>query len=96
VLIQRLVQAATGQTSDAGIIVSTLVIAALFSPIRRRVHDTIDRRFYRRKYDAEKTLAKFSQTLRDEGDIGELKASLIAVVQDTMQPTQVGLWIKDE
>jgi hypothetical protein len=96
VLIQRIFQAAVGQTPDVAIVISTLLIAALFSPIRHRVQDTIDRRFYRRKYDAEKTLAKFSQSLRDEVDMETLKDSLVAVVQETMQPTRVALWIQPQ
>jgi hypothetical protein len=95
VLIQRIFQAAVGQTPDAAIVISTLLIYALFSPIRRRVQNTIDRRFYRRKYNAEQTLAKFNQSLRNEVDIETLKASLVAVVQETMQPTHVSLWVKD-
>jgi hypothetical protein len=93
VLTQQIFRTATGETPDIVIVISTLLIAALFSPIRRRVQDTIDRRFYRRKYDAEKTLAKFNQTLRNEVDIEALKAQLVGVVNDTMQPTHVALWL---
>jgi hypothetical protein len=93
VLLQRIFQAAVGQTPDVAIVISTLLIAALFSPIRRRVQDTIDRRFYRRRYDVEQTLATFNQTLRDEVDIETLKASLVNVVQETMQPTHIALWL---
>jgi hypothetical protein len=96
VLAQQLFKAATGQTSDLAIVVSTLLIAALFSPLRRHIQNTIDRRFYRRKYDAEQTLARFNQTLRDEVDIETLKAQLIDVVNDTMQPTKVALWIPEK
>ena len=95
VLVQQIFRAATGQSSDLAIVISTLAIAALFSPLRRRVQIVIDRRLYRRKYDAEKTLEAFNQTLRYEVDIDTLMQSLIGVVRETMQPTQVALWVRD-
>ncbi|MBI4789276.1 MAG: hypothetical protein HY782_19765 [Chloroflexi bacterium] len=94
VLLQQALRAMTGQSSEIAIIVSTLAIAALFAPLRHRVQNTIDRRFYRRKYDAQKVLAAFGATARDEVDLNKLTSELVGVVQETMQPTSVGVWLK--
>ncbi len=96
VLSQRLMGALTGEVgqSPLAIIASTLAIAALFQPLLRRVQVFIDRRFYRRKYDAARTLAAFSATLRDETDLDQLRAHLLTVVDETMQPEHVSLWLR--
>jgi len=95
IVLHSLFTAITGQRpNDFITVASTLAIAALFAPLRRRVQDVIDRRFYRKKYDAAKTLAAFAATCRDETDLDKLTASLINVVQETMQPESVQLWLK--
>ena len=94
VLLQGVFQALTGQESQLAVVASTLLIAALFGPLRRRVQGFIDRRFYRKKYDGEKTLAAFSATLREETDLDSLSAELLSVVRQTVQPAHTSLWLR--
>jgi hypothetical protein len=95
---QALFQAFTGQEDLPQLVTvaSTLVIAALFSPLRRRVQSFIDRRFYRSKYDARKTLEGFSARLRNETDLDGLNAELVTVVRETMRPEHVSLWLRPD
>ena len=94
VLLQSIFYAVSDQQSPVVIVISTLVIAALFSPLRRRVQAVIDRRFFRKKYDAQQVLARFAQTARDETDIATLTAELVHVLQETIQPEGVNVWLR--
>jgi len=94
VLLRYLLAPLTG-SSELAIVASTLAIAVLFNPVRRGIQTSIDKRFYRRKYDAAKVLAAFGATVRDETDLDALTAEMLRIVDETMQPEFVGLWLRD-
>lgn len=94
VLFQGILQRVSGTGSTLAIVASTLLIAALFSPLRRRIQDFIDRRFYRRKYNTEQIMAAFSAGLREDVDLEEMSQRLVEIVAETLQPESASLWLK--
>ena len=91
---QHLLVSLLGQSNAVVLVGSTLVVAALFQPLRQRIQRIVDRRFYRSKYDAAKIVAAFSATLRQEVDLDQVREQLLAVVQETMQPAHISLWLR--
>lgn len=95
-VLQGIFRSISNQQSEISIVISTLAIAALFFPLRNRVQEFIDKRFYRKKYDAQKVLAEFAATCRDETDLDKLTARLVEVIDETLQPEKVSIWLKPE
>jgi hypothetical protein len=96
ILLQQAFASITGERSEVITVLSTLAIAVLFIPLRNRVQNAIDKRFNRQKYDAQQVLQKFALTVRDETDLDKLSAELLNVVQETMQPKSVSVWLRKD
>jgi hypothetical protein len=97
VVLQWLLVALTGESrSEIATVITTLAIAALFTPLRKRIQRDIDRHFYRSKYNAEQALAEFAKTARDETDLVALTGQLVGIVQKTVEPEQVSLWLREQ
>jgi hypothetical protein len=96
ILLQNLVEKLTSEQSPVVIVISTLVIAALFNPLRLWVQKVIDRRFFRKKYDAQQALSKFTSTTQDEVNLDILAAELVTIIDDTLQPKEINLWLKQQ
>jgi hypothetical protein len=95
ILLESILRALTGEGSNQLVtVISTLAIAASFAPLRREVQNTIDRRFYRSRYNAARTVESFGESLREEVDLNTLSGRLVAVVEETMQPERVSLWLR--
>jgi hypothetical protein len=94
VLLQNLLTAVGGPQTAVVTVISTLIIAALFTPLRRRIQRDIDRRFYRKKYDAEKIVAEFGAGLRQEVNLEDLQAQIVSVVEETLQPESASIWLR--
>ena len=96
VVLTQIFKVITGTTSSLAMVISTLIIVTLFTPLRKRVQNAIDRRLYRRQYNAAKALAAFTEMARDEVDLEVLRKKILELVQETVQPEQIGLWLKNE
>jgi hypothetical protein len=96
VLLSAALRSVTGGTGAVAVTVSTLGVAGLFQPLRRRVQHGVDRRFYRDRYDSARIVGLFNQRMRDQIDLGALETELVAVVATALQPASVGLWIRDD
>lgn len=95
ILLQRIFRAVTGQQSQLAIVLSTLAIAAIFNPLRRCIQDWINRCFYRKKYDAQRVLAQFALAARDKTDVNAQATELARIVDETLQPERVRVWLRD-